>query len=173
MLTTILALLSSSGLGSIIGLLGGLLNRRIDIAARKDEYDFELKKMDKQAEYLKLEFETKTAVATIEAEGSIEVAGYNALSESYKFAATSKEDGIVDKLSKAIRPLLTLMFFFLSCYIFYQIHFLVGKMDSIPEQGLFEVWKSIIEWAFFQTGIIIGWWFANRNSKMAVSFGKG
>ncbi len=161
MLTTLLALLSSSGIGSILGLVGGLLNRKIDIQAKKEDHAFELAKLDKQKEFLQLEYETRTAVASIEVESE----GYKALSASYNFAAPGDSNGFVDSISKLIRPLLTLSFFCLSSYILYKITILIGDMENISDEQLFGLWKQCIEWVFFQSGVAIGWWFAMRPGK--------
>lgn len=167
MLTTLLALLSSGGFGSIIGLAGGILNRKIDIASKREEHDFELKKLDKQKEYLELEYKSRTAVATIEAEGAVEAAGYEALSKSYDFAKTTSEDGLVDRVSKAVRPLLTIGFFVLTILIFWEIHKLAGGISSaVDPKEIFSLYKQVLEWIFFQAGVAIGWWFAMRPGKV-------
>ena len=172
MLTTILALLSSSGIGSIIGLAGGLLNRGVDLKAKAMDQQFELNKMDKQKQFLEMEIAGRTKVAEVEGEAAENVAGYNAMTASYSFAAPTANDGWVDKASKIVRPALTLAFFFVTCYIFYQIHTLVGRFEAVPKEELFELYKQTIEWFFFQSGIAIGWWFAMRPGKNPVVGGK-
>ena len=172
MLTTLLALLSSSGVGSIVGLLGGLLNRGIDLKAKAMDQKFELDKIDKQKGFLELEIQGKTKVAEIEGETAETVAGYTAMTASYGFAATTSSDGWVDKASKFVRPALTLAFFIFTCYIFYQIHLLVGKVEAVPKDELFELYKEIIQWFFFQAGVAIGWWFAMRPGKVPTFGGK-
>lgn len=172
MLTAILALLNSSALGSIIGLIGGLMNRKIDIQAKRENHEYELKKLDKQKDYLALEISGRVEVATKESEGLVESEGYKALAESYSFAAPTKEDGWVDKFSKGIRPLLTLGFFVLTIYIFYQIHSLISTTkDVFAPTDLVDIYKMILNWIFFQAGVSIGWWFAMRPGKMQNMFG--
>ena len=166
MLTAITALLSSSGIGSILGLFGGYLNRKLDITAKKEDHEFELKKLDKQKEYLELEYKARTEVATIESDAVIESAGYDALGKSYSFAKTTSSDGWVDTFSKVLRPFLTLAFFFLTAYIFYQIHSLISTIPAVfKPEDLIDIYKGILNWIFFQAGVSIGWWFANRPSK--------
>ncbi len=165
MLTGLLALLSSSAVGSIIGLFGGLLNRKIDLQAKRMDQEHEIKKLQEQGKFLEIESKTKIAVATEEKEGAIESAAYNALAASYSFAVPTKDDGIVDKISKIIRPFLTIAFFILTAYIFYQIHTLVQKAGILDSKELFDIYKQIIEWIFFQAGVSIGWWFAMRPGK--------
>jgi hypothetical protein len=167
MLTAILAILSSTGVGSIIGLLGGIANRWIDLKNKDRDYAFELQKMDKEREYLKDEIAGKVEVATIEGEAKIESSAYDALQASYSFAQTDRRDGWVDKFSKAVRPFLTLAFFFLSMYVFYEIHTLLKNAgEALDVAEVMKLYKYAIEWIFFQAGVSIGWWFAMRPGKL-------
>lgn len=167
MLTILLGLLSSAGFGSIIGLAGGILNRLIDIKGKSVDMEFELKKMDKEKEFMKEEYEGRLVVATTEANARIESSAYEALGKSYSFAQTTTEDGLVDKVTKTIRPLLTVAFFIFTVYVFYKINSLMLALDIKPNPTeVLQIWKQAIEWIFFQAGVSIGWWFAMRPGKM-------
>jgi hypothetical protein len=166
MLTILLGLLSSAGFGSIVGLAGGLINRVMDYKFKAMDNDFLIQKMDKEREYMKDEYANRIQIATTEKEAQVESAGYNALAASYSFANTSKEDGVVDTITKLIRPLLTLAFFFFSVYIFYRVSSLINSMGmELSHEQILRLYVMCIEWALFQAGTAIGWWFAMRPAR--------
>ena len=171
MLEIILALFSSSGVGSIVGLIGGLANRWADYKFKEQDREHELRTMDKDLEFMKTEYEQRVKVTSIEADAAVETAGYEAMAESYNYARPTNEDGIIDSISKVIRPLLTLCFFFFSVYIFYTINSMIQAVGLEPSiDQVFVMWKSSIEWILFQAGVAIGWWFAMRPGR-APNFG--
>jgi hypothetical protein len=172
MLSLIVSLFSSSAMGSLIGWIGGLLNRKIDLAAKKDEYTYNLGMRDKDLEQTQAEVTGRVAVAdkAVEeakatAEGLTEQAAYNAMAESYKEQAKllGGKWAWVDAASKIIRPLVTVIFVVvsltISVYIIYKA-LQSGVTFSVDD------WKEwvtyVIRWVFFQAGVVIGWWFANR-----------
>lgn len=173
MLSIILGILSSGGFGSITGLVGGYFNRKLDLQAKqldlqdkKEERIHDLNKQDKDLEFMKTEYANKLQVADREAEKAIEVAGYAAMDKSYSFANTTSADGWVDKLSKTIRPLVTLGFLFFTIYIFFTVQGLVDKLEIHPDpKEVYALYKEIILWVMFQTGVCVGWWFAMRPGK--------
>lgn len=181
MLSIILGILGSGGFGSIVGLVGGFLNRKQDLAVKKLELEtrkvdreYELARLDKEREYMTSEYGMKLRIADKEveaekakADAAVEVAGYGAMTESYKFAAPTPEDGLVDKISKVVRPLLTIAFFIFTGVIFYQVQLLVNALAvaPTPEQVL-KLYIMLIEWVLFQAGVCIGWWYAMRPGRL-------
>jgi len=166
MLTTIVALLSSSGVGSLIGWVGGFLNRKIDLQAKKDEYSYNLSVRDKDLEQTKAEIAGQIAVA----DKQIEVAAYGAMAESFKEQSNLVGNlkgkwAWVDALSKLIRPIVTIIFLLTSISL--SIYIVTKAYNSGIEFSK-EDWKElltyIVHWIFFQSGVVIGWWFANRPS---------
>lgn len=181
MLSIILGILGSGGFGSIVGLVGGFLNRKQDLAVKKLELEerrvdreYELARLDKERDYMTSEYGMKLQIADREveaekakADAAVEVAGYGAMAESYKFDAPTPADGRVDKISKLIRPFLTVSFFALTCVIFWQVQKLVNALQvtPTPEQVL-KLYIMLIEWVLFQAGVCIGWWFAMRPGRL-------
>ena len=177
MLSAILAILGSTGFGSTLGWIGGLLNRTVDLKAKQAEYAFELNKRDKDLEQTKAEVAGTVAVADrsieeakIVAGGAVAVAGYNAMAESYKDQATplpAKYAGVM-AFSKLIRPLVTMIFvafsLTLSIYVVYMA-MNAGVTFTAAEWGQWLTY--VVQWVFFQAGVVIGWWFANRPSGRA------
>lgn len=184
MISMILAIFSSGGFGSIVGLIGGYFNRKLDLDFKKLEYEDKVKdrehdllKMDKERDFMKAEYDMRLQVADkeivkeqIEADKDIEVAGYGAMEKSYSYAATTSADGWVDKFSKAIRPFITLIFVIFSGIIFWQVTKIVLQM-STPVEAAYAVviWQLCIEWVLFQCGVCVGWWFAMRPGKHPTS----
>jgi len=173
MLDIILGIFGSGGFGSLLGIVGGYFNRKLDIQGRKLEIEdkvndraHELVKMEKEVLLMKAESDYKIQIATTEADALVEKAGYEAMKESYNFAKTSSEDGLVDKFSRAVRPSLTLAFFLFSVAIFYQVtSFIYSSNLSLKPEEILKLWILIIEWVLFQSGVCIGWWFAMRPGK--------
>ncbi|EKD22436.1 MAG: hypothetical protein ACD_86C00004G0006 [uncultured bacterium] len=166
MLTTILALLSSSGVGSLIGWVGGFLNRKVDLQAKTEEYKYNLAIRDKDLEQTKAEIAGQVAVA----DKQIEVAAYGAMAESYKEQSNLVGNlkgkwAWVDALSKLIRPIVTIIFLIVSLSL--SVYIVIKAYNSGIEFDK-EDWKELLEyvihWVFFQSGVVIGWWFANRPS---------
>ena len=167
MLALLLSLLSSAGFGSIIGLAGGIINRFIDIKAKAGEREFELQKLDKERDYMKEEYNARNQIATIEGEARVESSAYAAMADSYKFAAPTSSNDLVDKSTRIIRPLLTVCFFIFTCIVFgYVTSLIIDLKASLTPAEILTLWKQIIEWIFFQAGVSIGWWFAMRPGKM-------
>ncbi len=167
MLTFILGLLGSSGFGSVVGLVGGLLNRAVDLKAKAMDQTHELALKEQDLKYMDREWEHRGKVAAIEAEGRVEAAGYEAMAKSYSFAAPTSKDGWVDLATKLVRPILTLSFFVFTIYVFYQINSKVSGLSSLNEKEVLEMWKFCIQWIFFQAGVSIGWWFAMRPGRFS------
>lgn len=153
-------------MGSLVGLIGGYLNRRLDLEAKKVDHAQELKLKDKDLEFMKAEYEQRTKVAEIEGATATEVAGYAAMQASYGFA-NPEGSGLVDSLSKIVRPLITLAFFALTAYIFYQLNSKIS-ISVMSGESMEKVYLTVIDWVLFQAGITIGWWFANRQSGPSV-----
>lgn len=163
MLATFLALLSSGGFGSIVGLIGGYFNRKLDLQAKSLDHSHELQKMDKDLAFMQAEFAERGKIAVIEGETAESVAGYEALKESYSFANPTGNTK-VDMASKLIRPVLTLCFFFFTTYIFYEVSMLL-QGNPLTQAELVKLYVTLVEWVLFQAGVSIGWWFAMRPGK--------
>lgn len=170
MITSLITLLSSGAFGSLIGLIGGYFNRKLDLQIKRLDHEQELKVMDKNLEFMKAEYEQKTAIATIEGQAATEVAGYNAMTASYSYAEPTGNT-LVDKFSRVIRPLITLSFFLLTVYLFYTLNEKIS-ISVISQESIEKVYLTVIEWILFQSGISIGWWFANRQSGPSIFGGK-
>ena len=163
MLEIILGILGSGGFGSLAGLVGGYFNRKLDLEAKKLEIEDNKGKRLFELDYMKSEYANKLQISTIEADAVVEAAGYAAMKESYNFAKTSIEDGLVDKISKAVRPLITISFLIGSVVIFWQLQKQVDYLQTnLNIVDVIRIYVIVIEWILFQAGVCIGWWFAMR-----------
>lgn len=170
MLTILAGILGSSGFGSLIGWLGGAANRWIDLKNRdKDiavlqlQQAHELAKLDKDREFMLAEYQQRTQIATIEGEAKVEAAGYDALTASY--GADKATYGIkwVDGIRGVVRPILTLLFFLLSCVVFAIVaQYVWARGVPLSNDQLYELFKYCIYWVLFQASVCVGWWFAMR-----------
>lgn len=165
MLTFLLSLFGSSGFGSLLGALGGLANRLIDLKSKSLEFEQQLKLRDKDKELLVVEIEGKAKVATIEGEATIEAAAYNAMAASYASDKATYGIPAVDFIRGVIRPLLTVLIGGFALYVNYvilqELHLVWPELDQSTHVKIVMI---SLEWVFFQAGIVIGWWFANRPS---------
>jgi len=180
MLETILGILGSGSVGSIVGVVGGYMNRKLDIEVHKIDIEDnkakrenDLLKMDKEKDMMQAKYAMRVQVADKENEGkkiegdtAVEVAGYGAMEKSYDFAKPTAADGWVDQLSKTIRPLLTILSVVFAAYVFVRVNTLLLSLSVAPDPAqVIKIWVTVIEWVLFQTGVIVGWWFAMRPGK--------
>lgn len=163
-------LLGSNAVGSMIGWVGGLMNRKVDLEAKRlDLADRDKDRAHEQAmrridlEVMAAEAASKERVASIEAEGKVQTSAWDALAESYRQEAATP----AGSFSKAIRPLLTLLFGLAglaqAAAVFWFV-FAINRTPLNPTQ-LNQLALYSIEWVFFQGGLVVGWWFANRPGK--------
>lgn len=166
MFSGLVALFGTSGFGAILGALGGLVNRWMDFKTKTLE--IELKKMDHahdekmreiDLQAMQMEVDGKIQVATIEGEAKVEAAGYAALSASYDHDSKLKGTPFTDFCRAIIRPLITVIFVGIICYVNYRVWSIMDSQKlELTAAQLFE----IIRWTLFEASVVIGWWFAAR-----------
>lgn len=164
------SVLGSNAVGSAIGWLGGLLNRKVDLEAKRiDNEDRKAQRDHEQAlrridiEVMQAEAASRERVASIESEGKVRIAEYDALQESYRQESAIPEGA----LAKRVRPLLTLILGLAGITqagVVLWLAFVVYRIQLSADQ-----WHDLamycVAWVFFQAGVVIGWWFANRPGK--------
>lgn len=175
MLSAILALFTSNAMGSVLGWFGGLANRWIDFKIKDQEVEtlkiknkHELDLRDKDMEQVKVEAENKLQLAVEEGNTIIQKAGYDALAESYKSEANIQNvDTWVNNVRAMVRPATTGLFVLASLIQVVSIFVVAfGVLNlKFTEVQIFELLKYSVMWVFFQAGVCIGWYFANRSSQ--------
>lgn len=169
----IIGLLSSNAIGSVVGWVGGWLNKKEDrnlqvllLEDKQKDRQFELDKRRIDIEVMEKELAGKEKVAVIQKEGEETKAALSALSESYKHDASLKGSPKIESFRASIRPIITIWAAFvgtIQAAAVIGIAFFLYKVSFSPDQ-MFELVKYTILWVFFQAGLCIGWWFANRPS---------
>ena len=161
MITALIALFSTSGIGAIIGALGGLANRWLDL--RSKQMDLEDKKAERahQLSILEKEIAGQAQVASIEGEAKVEASAYAAMGDSYKADKATYGIKIVDGIRGLVRPFITAVFLAIIIYIKYRVFKVMDSGDvKLSADQVFE----IIRWTLFEASVVIGWWFAMRPS---------
>lgn len=163
-------LIGTAGFGTIFGGVMGLFNRKADLELKrlefqdkKDERNNQLLMKDKDALIMDKEWAGRLKVAEVEGASQTEVAAFNALAASYKFAEPEKGTKMM-AFSSFIRPFISIGYFIISstgtCLILYYA-FYIYDIKLTTEQ-LYEVVMFVISWFAFMAGATIGWWFAMR-----------
>jgi len=165
MLTAILGIFTSSGLGALIGMLGSWLTKREEAKTLAMKYEYELKMSDLRIK--EREMESKLQIQKVEAEGAIQkdIVDSQAFIESLK--EQSKVYGIkwLDALRGAIRPLLTVYILGVATYLTVEISRLVGGIQGgIPTSDLVVIYNKIITEIFFLATTAFTWWYGSRPS---------
>ena len=173
MLTALFSFLGSSTIGSLVGWVGGALNRYLDLKKTAMDNDFELKKLAATQDFMLKEAEVSLQTAKVTADASIEVAGYQAMKDSYDADqatyGTTWNGRLVDTVRGLIRPTLTMAFFFLNFWLMYEVMSSMAKNQLLPSADqLYALADLLVKWALFQGGVCIGWWFASRPSKQSI-----
>lgn len=158
MLDIIAAVFGSTGFGALIGGIGGLANRYLDLkvkalelADKKDQRTHELMVLDR-------ELQGKVEISSIEGQAKVESAAYDAMAASYGADKATYGIRFVDGVRGLMRPLITAIFLAIVCYAQYRIWLLVGDTLDLTGAQAFEV----IQWTLFEASVVIGWWFASR-----------
>jgi len=165
----LMTVLSSSGLGSIVGLAGGLITKRLELKQAALEMNFELKMRDKdlkEAEHERgheLQMADKMVErAQVEGEIKVEALEVGAFQESQK---SNKVDGFL----RWVRPGITFYMLLASSALFAVVWHKVGGLNSIPSAELVEMLMMMISAAIFLTVTCVSWWFGSRGGNI----GKG
>jgi len=166
MLDSIIGIMSSGGVGAIVGVLGGFLTKiqeakleKIRHKNRKDMRELDLKELMLEQKQQVLMIDKNIDLA--EAEGNLKVD----LEEAVGFSFSQKDGGSWMDIAKSLmRPVLTLYIIAFSTYIFYVIHQRLGGFESLPVDDLMEIYKHIIMQVIFLSVLGFSWWFAARPS---------
>lgn len=170
MIAGLISLLSSSGLGVILGHLFGWLNRREDARMKLFELEHQAKRWahelllrDKDREHLQAEIQGRAQIATIEVEGKIAQAEADALRAAHDADRAAYGGGVVDVVRGFVRPVLTAMLVGVALYVNYMLLELLEQAWPTLDKGeKLKLAFLALEWLFFQAGACIGFWFGSR-----------
>lgn len=158
---------TSTGLGSIVGLAGGLVSKHSEYKIKKIELGYELKRAHLAIEEAKLEHEHALAMADkqverAQVEGSLKVESeeVQAFTESIKNA--DKFTGIL----RYVRPAITAYLLLASTMLFGVVWVRVGGLDAFLPMELNALLRDMINAAIFLTVTCVSWWFASRGGNL-------
>lgn len=183
MISAILSLLGSSAVGSILGGIFALLNRKTDLEAKRLELDHERSKwthelavQDKQLEYARAEAQGRKDVAIVEGEATVEAARMAAIAAAQagdritadELNAAGKWKWLLvfaSTLNRLVRPIATAL---LAGTAIYVNLLLVWKLADVwttltPSQQ-FDAAMQAFAWITGQAGAVLGYWFVSRGT---------
>lgn len=183
MIAALLSILGSSAVGSLIGGVFAILNRRTDLDVKRMELEHEKSRWDhdlalRESDLLLAREEAKGRldVAVVEGDAMVDTARMNAI------AAANAADKIgVDEIkaagklgwvfvlasafNKLIRPTLTVLLAFCALYINWLVidRLVVGWADmAVPQR--YEAGMQAFAWVTAQASTAFAYWFVSRGS---------
>lgn len=188
----ILSTLGSIVTGGATGIIGVVAQRAFDAWNKKQEldklraqWDHEAVMKDKDALIMQQEWASRTKIAATEADAAKDVAESNAFSESLKAQSVvysaGKQTGpfatamlvLLDFISGAVRPALTVYLCALTTYIWLQVRGLIGVDHHLDEATVLAMWKTVIDTILYLTTTCVLWWFGTRNKQSLSSNNTG
>ena len=160
------SVLSSSGLGSIVGLAGGIITKRLELKALSQEMSFKLKMRDYDIQESAQERSHEIDIANknierakVEGEIKVESLEVGAFTESQK-------NGAVDGVLRFVRPLITgyllIVFTFLTIVVWQS----VGGLESINEADRVGIFRDMLNAIIFLTVTCVAWWYGSRGGNI-------
>ena len=141
MFDALVSVLASSGAGSIIGGVFGLLGRKEERRSREADHKFKLESMRLGGDI---------ALETVDA---------NSFLESQK---TVSKFG--DAIKSAVRPIITGVLLWTVYNITSNLETVTGGIESLPPELALELYKEIVLNVICLTATAVNWWFAARGS---------
>jgi hypothetical protein len=183
MLTALLSILGSSAVGSILGSIFAILNRKADIEAKKLDLAHEAARWahdlvvkDKDIEYARIEAAGRKDVAVIEGDATVEAARMTAIAaaqandavKAEELKAAGKWKGllvIASTFNKLIRPVATIILVGAALRINFE---LIDRLNSMwpalsPLQQL-DTFTQALVWTTGQASMVLSYWFVARGS---------
>lgn len=183
MIAGLLSILGSSAVGSLLGGIFALFNRKADMSMKQLELTHETAKWahelavkDKDLAYAREEAAGKREVAIIETDGAIESERMKALAISHEADKTSADElkaagklawvlVIVSALTKAIRPITTIFLAGTAIYInLLLVSKLTGNWETLSPSQQYDAALQAFSWLTGQAAAVIGYWFVARGS---------
>lgn len=169
MIAAILGILTSSGFGAIIGLLGSWLTKKEEAKQLKQKYEYEAKMADIRKQEAEIELkmqmqmlDKKLEITQSEAEIQQDIANADAFKESLKEQSKIYKSQIVEIIRGLIRPVITIYLLAIVTYIAIKVNYLVGGFGSFNPDELLVLYKDIINQIFFMALTALSWWFGSR-----------
>lgn len=183
-MSVLLALLGSSGFGSILGGLFAWLNRkneleakRMDLAQEQAKWAHDQAMRAADLEMVKAEAAGRKDVAIVEGEASVEAARMAALSAAYASDKLDAEEVkaagwwswalvLADAYRRFIRPGATTALLAGALYIEYLVieRWLASDWSALPVDMRFQAGQAAVAWVTCQAAASLNYWFVSRGS---------
>lgn len=167
----LLSILTSTGAGGIIGVVGSWLTKREERKNIQLQFERDVKLAEIRKDEAKIEADHELALADkqierAQVEGSVAIdqAEVEAFTEGLK--EQSKTYGIkaVDGIRGLMRPLITVYLLVIATLLTLKINQLVGGLDSLEMSELKGIYDNVINQMLFLTATAVTWWFGSRPS---------
>jgi hypothetical protein len=167
----LLSILTSTGAGGIIGVVGSWLTKREERKNIQLQFERDVKLAEIRKDEAKIEADHELALADkqierAQVEGSVAIdqAEVEAFSEGLK--EQSKTYGIkaVDGIRGLMRPVITVYLLVIATLLTLKINELVGGLDSLEMSELKGIYDNVINQMLFLTATAVTWWFGSRPS---------
>ena len=165
-ISAITGVLSSTGLSSIIGLVGGIVTKRIDLKDKELDFKYklnmrnlELKESEQERNHELLVADKNIERAQVEGSMKIEALEVGAFTESQK---GNKVDGML----RFVRPIVTAYLLIGSSALFYALWSNIGGVSGIDIDERFDLLMIMIDAAIFLTVLCVSWWFGSRGGNI-------
>lgn len=167
----LLSILTSTGAGGIIGVVGSWLTKREERKNIQLQFERDVKLAEIRKDEAKIEADHELALADkqierAQVEGSVAIdqAEVEAFTEGLK--EQSKTYGIkaVDGIRGLMRPIITVYLLIIATLLTLKINQLVGGLDSLEMSELKGIYDNVINQMLFLTATAVTWWFGSRPS---------
>ena len=167
----LLSILTSTGAGGIIGVVGSWLTKREERKNIQLQFERDVKLAEIRKDEAKIEADHELALADkqierAQVEGSVAIdqAEIEAFTDGLK--EQSKNYGIkaVDGIRGLMRPLITVYLLVIATLLTLKINQLVGGLDSLEMSELKGIYDNVINQMLFLTATAVTWWFGSRPS---------
>lgn len=181
-ITGIISLLGSSAVGSLIGGVFALLNKKSDLEVKKLDLEHEARKWshellvkDKDLQYAQIEAAGKKEVAIVEGDSLVESSRFTAIAaaqaadrvdaEELKAAGKWKWLLVLSSASnKFVRPALTVALAGTAIYVnMLLISFFTAGWQLMDAAQRYDSGMQAFAWVTGQAAAVIGYWFVSRN----------
>ena len=166
---SIVDVMSSGGLGAIVGAIGGFVAKREERKNLELNIQREIELAKIRTNELQLEqnhelmmADKQVARAQTEAEIAQELKAGDAFIESIRMAGKDTGILIVDAVRGLMRPLITSYLLIVTTVLFFEVQRVIGGLDNLPTDTVTEIYMVLIKQIVFLTVTAVSWWFATR-----------
>jgi len=167
----LLSILTSTGAGGIIGVVGSWLTKREERKNIQLQFERDVKLAEIRKDEAKIEADHELGLADkqierAQVEGSVAIdqAEIEAFTDGLKEQSKNYGIKVVDGIRGLMRPLITVYLLVIATLLTLKINQLVGGLDSLEMSELKGIYDNVINQMLFLTATAVTWWFGSRPS---------